>query len=142
MSADEVNKARRLFDAEWTKLVVDAEVSKAVASSIDVHNSVNSEAQGATRRPTLPAGEEKTTEEYEQMFEEEYDGDVPNVLVGLEFPKRTLSIFSQSADDHIRIPFWQFVLRKLAERLLEEGAQSSRELLNLENAERVKLQQG
>lgn len=142
MNTDEVNKARQLFDAEWTKLVVDAEVPKAVASSIEVHNSVNSEAQGTSRRPILPAGEEKTTEDYEKIFEEEYDGEVPNVLVGLEFPKRTLNIFSQSANKHIQIPFWEFVLRKLAERLLEEGAQSSRDLLNLENAEKIKLQQG
>jgi len=141
MSTDEVNKARQLFDTEWTKLVVDADVPKAVASSIEVHNAVNSEAQSATRRPILPAGEEITTEEYEKIFEEEYDGDMPNVLVGLEFPKKQLSMYSQSADAHVLIPFWQFVLRKLAERLLEEGAQSSRELLNLENAESVKLQQ-
>jgi len=141
-----VNKARQLFDTEWTKLVVDADVPKALASSIEVHNSVNSEGRGATRRPLLPAGEEKTTEEYEKIFEEEYDGDVPNVLVGLEFPKRTRRIPipnpNQSAGKHIEIPFWQFVLRKLAERLLEEGAQSSRDLFNLENAEKTKLQQG
>ena len=30
---------------------------------------------------------------------------------------------------------WQFVLRKLSERLLEEGAASSLDLLNLENLE-------
>ncbi len=42
MSIDEVNKARRLFDTEWSKLVVDADVPKAVASSIDIHNAVNS----------------------------------------------------------------------------------------------------
>ena len=142
MSIDEVNKARRLFDTEWSKLVVDADVPKAVASSIDIHNAVNSGAQKATRRPILSAEEEKTTEEYEKIFEEEYDGDVPNVLVGLEFPKRELSMYSQSSDEHVYIPFWQFVLRKLAERLLEEGTQSPRELLNLENAESAKIQQG
>ena len=141
MSADEVNKARQLFDTEWTKLVVDADVPKAVASSIEVQNSVNSEAQGATRRPILPAGEEKTTEEYEKIFEEEYDGDVPNVLVGIQFPNTQKMWFSESEGREIRIPNWQFVLRKLAERLLEEGSCSSRQLLNLENAERVKLQQ-
>lgn len=138
MSIDEANKARRLFDTEWSKLVVDADVPKAVASSIEVHNAVNSEAQKATRRPILSAEEEKTTEEYEKIFEEEYDGDVPNVLVGLEFPKKKLRMYSESA----YIPFWQFVLRRLAERLLEGGTQSPRELLNLEKAESVKLQQG
>lgn len=142
MSTEEVNKARRLFDTEWSKLVVDADVPKAVASSIEVHNAVNSEAQKATRRPILPVGEENTTEEYEKIFEEEYDGDVPSMLVGLEFPKSKRSWFSQSTKDHVFIPFWQFVLRKLAERLLEEGTETSRELLNLENAESIKLQQG
>jgi hypothetical protein len=142
MSTEEVNKARQLFDTEWSKLVVDANVSKAVASSIEVHNAVNSAARKATRRPILQAGEENTTEEYEKIFEEEFDGDVPSVLVGIEFPKRERSWFSQSEDKHISIPSWQFVLRKLAERLLVEGTQSSRELLNLENAETVKLQQG
>ena len=137
-----MNKARQLFDTEWSKLVVDANVSKAVASSIEVHNAVNSAAQKATRRPILPAGEENTTEEHEKIFEEEFDGDVPSVLVGLEFPKRERMWYSQSAGKHISIPFWQFMLRKLAERLLVEGTQSSRELLNLENAETVKLQQG
>ena len=67
---------------------------------------------------------------------------MPNVLVGLEFPKRERSWYSQSARAHIGIPYWQFVLRKLAERLLEEGTLSSRELLNLENAESIKRQQG
>ena len=141
MSTDEVNKARQLFDTEWTKLVVDADVPKAVASSIEVHNSVNFEARSATRRPILPAGEEITTEEYEKIFEEEYDGDVPDVLVGIQFPNTQKMWFSESEGREIRIPNWQFVLRKLAERLLDEGSCSSRQLLNLENAERVKLQQ-
>ena len=141
MNKDEVNKARQLFDTEWTKLVVDAEVPKAMASSVEVLNSVTSEAQN-TRRPILEDGEEKTTEEYEKIFEEEYNGDVPNVLVGLEFPRMMRNLYSESANGHIELPFWQFVLRKLAERLLEHGACSSRELLNLENAERIKLQQG
>ncbi len=129
MSKDEVNKARRLFDAEWSKMVVDADVPKAVASSIEVHNTVNSRAQKATRRPILSAEEEKTTDEYEKIFEEEYDGDVPKMLVGLEFPNI----------GHRQNP--STILRRLAERLLEQGTQSSRELLNLENAESVKLQQ-
>ena len=139
MNTEEVNKARQLFDIEWSKLVVDANVSKAVASSIEVHNAVNSNAREATRRPILPVGEENSTEEYEKIFEEEYDGDVPSLLVGLEFPKKEVKF---SKDDDETVPFWQFALRKLAERLLVEGTQSSRELLNLENAETVKLQQG
>jgi hypothetical protein len=137
MNRDAVNEARKLFDAEWTKLVVDAEVPKAFASSIEVHNVVNSEARCAIRRPVLAEGEEKTMEEYELLFEEEYDGDVPNMLVGLKFPNREVEV-----EKDIHIPFWQFVLRKLAERQLKHGVCSSRELLNLENAELAKLRRG
>ena len=140
MSLDEVNNARQLFDTEWTKLVVDAEVPKAMASSNDIYTSVRSGTQNTSRRPVLPAGEENTTEEYEKIFEEEYDGKVPDVLVGIEFPKSTKMIWSESAQNQIAVPNWQFVLRRLAERLLEVGTLSSRGLLELENAEAVKLQ--
>jgi hypothetical protein len=43
--------------------------------------------------------------------------------------------YSQLAKADIKMPLWQFVLRKLSERLLEEGAASSLDLLNLENLE-------
>jgi len=81
----------------------------------------------------LAVGEEKETEEYERYFEEEHSGEVPSVLVGLQFPKRTMDWYSQIAKAHIPIPLWE--LRKLSEKLLEEGVASSRDLLNLENAE-------
>ena len=43
--------------------------------------------------------------------------------------------FVRRAARAVAIPLWEFVLRKLSEKLLEEGAASSRDLLNLENAE-------
>mmetsp|Transcript_18695 Transcript_18695/g.40471 ORF Transcript_18695/g.40471 Transcript_18695/m.40471 type:complete len:1753 (+) Transcript_18695:126-5384(+) len=136
MKIEEVKKAKKLFEAEAEKLAVEAKVPRADASNIDVYSAVDSAAQCIARRPVLAEGEDKDTEEYERIFEEEYDGDVPDVLVGLEFPKRLLHWYSESAKDHIPIPFWKFVLRKLSEKLLEEGTSvSSRELLNLEKAE-------
>jgi len=135
MNAAEVVQAKQLFEAEVDKLVVEAKVPKADASSIDLISAIDSSAQSATRRPVLTEGEDDVTEEYERVFEEEYDGDVPSILVGLEFPNRTLDWYSEGARKYIQIPFWEFVLRKLAEKLLEEGAKSSRELLNLEKAE-------
>jgi len=135
MNTAEVENAKQLFEAEVGKLVGKAKMPRADASSIDRRTAVDSTTQSATRRPILAEGEEKDTEEYERIFEEEYDGEVPNILVGLEFPKRLLHWFSQSANNHIQIPYWEFVLRKLAEKLLEEGEKSSRELLNLEKAE-------
>jgi hypothetical protein len=79
-------------------------------------------------------GGEIDTEETELIYEEEYDGEVPNILVGLQFPKRNMSWYSQADKTHHPLPLWKFVLRKLSEKLLEQGVASTRELLNFENS--------
>jgi len=136
MNSEEVKMATELFRIELEKLVVEAKVPKADASNTGVHVAVDSKSQGSLRCPVLAEGQENDTEEYECVFEEEYDGEVPKVLVGLEFPKRSSNWYSQRTRDHIKLPFWQFVLRKLSEKVLEEGtALSSRDLFNLEKAE-------
>jgi hypothetical protein len=125
MNIGEVEEAKELVESETKKLLEENLPSCAA----------NTATQQTARRPTMAVGEEKETEEYERYFEEEHSGEVPSVLVGLQFPKRTMDWYSQIAKAHIPIPLWMFVLRKLSEKLLEEGAASSRDLLNLENAE-------
>ena len=125
MNIGEVEEAKELFESE-TKKMLEANLSSCAT---------NTATQQTARRPTMAEGEEKETEEYERYFEEEHSGEVPSVLVGLQFPKRTMDWYSQITKAHVAIPLWEFVLRKLSEKLLEEGAASSRDLLNLENAE-------
>lgn len=138
MNSVEVKNAKQLFEEELNKLVVDAKVPRADAMNINVHTAATSSAQRITRRPVLAEGQEKDTEEYERHFEEEYDGKVPKLLVGLEFPKRYLKWYSEKEKGFISIPYWEYVVRRLSERLLEEGsAVPSRELLNLEKAEQL-----
>lgn len=133
MTCEQAKVAMQLFGGEVDKLVSQAKMTRADAVNIDVHTVAGSASSGATRRPILTEDEEKETEEYERCFEEEYS--VPKLLVGLEFPKKFLHWYSEKEQDNIQLPFWQFVLRKLAERLLEEGGTSARELLQLEKAE-------
>jgi len=135
MNTAEVEKAKQLFEAEVTKLVEEANMPRIDASSIDILTAVDPTTHSVTRRPILTEGEDKTTEQYERVYEEKYDGEVPSIVVGLEFPKRSLYWYSERAKDHIQLPCWEFTLRKLAEKLLEEGVKSSRDLLNLEKAE-------
>jgi len=139
MDCDEANNAKELFESEVKKLVVQANVPRADARNIEIHTLADSTAKVTARRPILTQGEENNTEEYERLFEEESSGQVPKLLVGLEFPKRFLDWYSQSANGDIKLPFWQYVLRKLAEKLTEEGATSSRQLLNLEKAEQLQM---
>ena len=128
--SDEAKAAMSLFEAEVNALVNQAKMPRADAQSLGVHTAASSVSQATTRKPVLAEGEEDTTENYERIFEEEYDGAMPKVLVGLEFPARLIKV-----KQDVFIPFWEFVLRKLSERLLEDGAKGSRELLNLEKAE-------
>ena len=128
MTSRQAKKAMKKFEAEVEKLVVKAKVPRADASSIEVHTAAASSTQGTTRRPILPEGEEDDEEETEKLFEEEYDGDVPKVLVGMKFPEK----YRRAEGE---LPVWHSVLRNLAENLLEEGAKTSREILNLEKAE-------
>jgi hypothetical protein len=123
MDIEELKEAKQLYESELKKLL-EAKVSSCVI-----------ETQRSARRPILAEGEGEETEETERIYEEEYSGDVPSVLVGLQFPKRDMHWYSQLAKADIKMPLWQFVLRKLSERLLEEGAASSLDLLNLENLE-------
>ena len=132
MTAEEVRKAKQLFGAELEKLVVEAKVPMAMASSIKEKRSATAT---TAIRPVMKEEEEGDTEEYERIFEDEYSGEVPDVLVGLEFPQRGeirwLCQRTKSKED-IYLPFWQFVVRKVSERRLEDCALTTNDLLNQE----------
>lgn len=98
-------------------------------------NTAVSDSSTVNRRPILTEEEEKHTEEYEKIFEEEHDYNIPSILVGLEWKESRTLWYSQKEKRNIMLPLWNFVLRNLAESLLEEGAQTSRETLQLEKAE-------
>ena len=132
-----------MFNTEVSKLMDKAKMQKADASNTEVHAAVCSTSQASTRRPVLEEGEEDDVEESEKLYEEEYDGVVPKMLVGLEFQRDPVSWYSASAQESIRIPFYQYVLRKLAEKLRgtdlgDATVMSTRELLNHEKAAQLK----
>jgi hypothetical protein len=122
MNIDEVKEAMKLYDSELKKLLETNVSNHIIEKPVTV------------RRPVVVEGGEIDTEETELIYEEEYDGEVPNILVGLQFPKRNMSWYSQADKTHHPLPLWKFVLRKLSEKLLEQGVASTRELLNFENS--------
>ncbi len=135
MNTEEVKTAQQLFDAELEKLVVEAKVPRAMASSISMTCTATVPTNRFLRRPVLEEGDEETTTEYERIFEDEYSGEVPDVLVGLEFPQtREIRWHCQRTKnkEEIYLPFWEFVLRKLSEKRLDEGALTSNDLLSQE----------
>jgi hypothetical protein len=142
MTSEEAKEAMELFDDEVEKLVSNAKMPKAEASNTEVHAVASSSTQVGPRRPVLDEGEEEDIEDIERMYEEKYDGDVPKVLVGLEFQRAPVKWYSEHAQEAISIPFWQFVLRNLASKLLgDDYVMTSRELLQLEIAEATNKKQ-
>lgn len=122
MNIDEVKEAMKLYESELKKLLETNVSNHVIEKPVTV------------RRPVVVEGGEIDTEETELIYEEEYDGEVPNILVGLQFPKRNMSWYSQADKTHHPLPLWKFVLRNLSEKLLEQGVASTRELLNFENS--------
>ena len=53
---------------------------------------------------------------YEQLFEEHYQGSVPDTLIGIEFSNR------RGLEDEDGLVLWESVLRNLSAKLLEAGA--------------------
>lgn len=114
MNAAQVKAARLLHEKEVTKLV-DANMARVDASS------VNEIVCGATSKivsqPILSEGHEET-EKYEMIFEEHYQGTLPQTIVGIEFSDKVGVM-----EDGLML--WEVVLRKLAKKLLLEGAGSA-----------------
>lgn len=122
MNIDEAKEAMKLYESELKKLLETNVSSHVIEKPVTV------------RRPVLVEGGEIDTEETELIYEEEYIGELPNILVGLQFPKRNMSWYSQVDKTWNPLPLWMYVLRKLSERLLEEGVATTREILNFENS--------
>lgn len=105
-NSDQVNKGMRLFDKEVQSLV-NANVPKKVASSIEEVIAFSSPAGG---KLLLPVGE--MTEEHERHFEVTFEGEIPDVVVGIEFSRKKWAM-----EDGLML--WQSVIRKLANKILQ-----------------------
>ena len=123
MNINEVKESMKLYDSELKKLLETNVSNHVIAKPVTV------------RRPIFADGEEENdTEETELIYEEEYIREIPSVLVGLQFPKRNMSWYSEVDKTWNPLPLWMYVLRKLSGRLLEEGVATTREILNFENS--------
>ena len=121
MNADQVKSARHLYEKEVNNLV-NVHMTRADASSL------SETAVGATsknvRQPILAEGH-KETEKYEMIFEEHYQGRVPDTIVGIEFAE--VEVMEND------LMLWGSVLRNLAKKILSESAGPARPASQLEN---------
>ncbi len=114
LSEKQVIAARKLFEDEVASLV-QANVPQIDAmSSMSETTCVTSSLK--VQKPILPNVSEINTDMYEQLFEEHYQGSVPDTLIGIEFSNR------RGLEDEDGLALWESVLRNLSVKLLEAGA--------------------
>ena len=114
LSEKQVIAARKLFEEEVASLV-EANVPQIDAMS-SMSETTRSTSSLKVPKPILPNVSEINTDMYEQLFEEHYQGSVPDTLIGIEFSNR------RGLEDEDGLVLWQSVLRNLSVKLLEAGA--------------------
>jgi hypothetical protein len=103
MDASQAKHARILFEKEAKKLV-EVGVPQIDAVSLGEMTATASNRKHIVRDPILEGGEDEDPENYEQIFEEVFQGDMPDTIVGLQFDAVNVHF-----KDEI-VPLWEKVL--------------------------------
>lgn len=134
MNADQVNKARKLFEKQANALVSCGMPRVDACKPLDIHTAAGMNVKSKVRQPVLGNGEDEDPENYEAIFEEKYDGKMPDAIVGLMFTNKLVSASDRNGNI-IELPLHEKVLMNISSRLISEGVESARQLYNLEKAE-------
>ena len=84
MDAEQVYHARKLFEREVHKLVACGMTSVDAKSPMNVFTAA-SLTRNKVRQPILAEEKDEDPKQIERIFEEVFDGELPNAIVGLEF---------------------------------------------------------
>jgi len=134
MDAYQVSKSIKLFEKEANRLVSTGMSRVDACNSLGQFTSTALDGKSKRRRPILRDGEDQDPENYEQVFEEHFDDEVPDAVVGLMFDNKTVYAID-AANNQVEVPLYKKVLMNLSMKLMSEGVESARQLYNLEKAE-------
>ncbi|KAL7553446.1 hypothetical protein ACHAWF_017186 [Thalassiosira exigua] len=134
MDAAQVNKARKLFEKEARALVTCGMLREDACNALDEKTSAAGITKGKICQPVLSVEEDEDPENYERIFEETFNGKVPDAIVGLMFDDRRASA-TDATNNRVEVRLWEGVLMHLSRRLISEGVPTARQLYNLEKAE-------
>ena len=129
----------KLFDTEVDKLV-EANMLKSQAASIDACIALAT--RGFSHHPILEEGEDEyllaETDDCTRVYEEKYDGKVPNQMLGISFPKPKQSRRRRRSSRWDGKSYHESVLKNMTQRLLNDyEVQTPRQLLSVEKAEKL-----
>ena len=109
MDAAQVTKARRLFEKEANRLVASGMPRVDVCNSLDEFTSAGLNVKSKIRKPILGDGEDQDPENHELIFEEHFDGKVPDAIVGLMFDNKIVYAYD-AANNRVEVPLYEKVL--------------------------------
>ena len=109
MDASKANMARQLFEKYSNRLAAVGMLREDVSNSLVEHTAAGLNVKSKLLQPILNDGEDQDPENHEQVFEETFDGKMPDAIVGLMFDNKTVRALD-AMDNEIEVPLWEKVL--------------------------------
>jgi hypothetical protein len=109
MDGSKANMARRLFEKEANHLVACGMPRADVCNSLAENTVAGLNVKRKVRLPILGDGEDEDPENHELIFEETFQGEVPDAIVGLMFNDKTVRARDASNND-VEVQLWEKVL--------------------------------
>lgn len=133
-----MKNAKKLFHTEMNKLV-ETNMPKSQAASIDAYIALAT--RGFSHHPILEEGEDEyllaETDDCTRIYEEKYDGKVPDQMLGISFPKPKQARRRRSSRWDGK-SYHESVLKNMTQILLNDyEVQTPRQLLSVEKAEKL-----
>lgn len=109
MDGIKANKARRLFETEANRLVACGMPRDDVCNSLMEYTTAGLNVKSKVRQPVLTNGEDEDPQNYEQIFEEKFNGKVPDQVVGLMFDSKWVRA-TDALNNDVDVQLWEKVL--------------------------------
>jgi hypothetical protein len=109
MDGSKANMARKLFEKEANQLVACGMPRDDVCNSLAENTVAGLTVKSKVRSPILGDGEDEDPENHEMIFEETFQEDVPDAVVGLMFDDKTVSA-KDAANNDVDVKLWEKVL--------------------------------
>ena len=109
MDADKANAARKLFEKEASRLAACGMPREDISNSLAENTIAGLQGQTKLRSPILGNGEDQDPKNHELIFEEKFEGDMPDAVVGLMFNNQIVRA-KDALNNDVEVPRWEAVL--------------------------------
>ena len=109
MDALKANMARKLFENEALQLVACGMPPEDISNPLAECTVAGLNVKKMLRSPILGNGDDEDPENHEMIFEETFQGEVTEAIVGLMFDDKTVRA-KDAANNDVEVPLWEGIL--------------------------------